>query len=251
MKRLIFTSNTKHYHKVDGKKYANAFDNTNGIINQLDELMEMKETILFISSCPEDYEKTDNYSSLIFDGLRLSGIDFINYVVLDNRNYLDAERYVKCADLIFLSGGDTCVENDFFKKIGLKELLNDFNGIIVGQSAGSINMASNVYNSPEDGDESEPIYFEGLGLSNVNIEPHFVLDISGFDDMQMYQRNHILEESKVRDIYGLCDGSHILEMDGSITIYGDAYLIKNGVITKICDDKMSYCILDSKGLKYN
>ena len=43
----------------------------------------------------------------------------------------------------------------FFKDIKLKELLESYQGIIVGQSAGSINLASNVYNSPEDGNETD------------------------------------------------------------------------------------------------
>lgn len=40
--------------------------------------------------------------------------------------------------------------------------MQDFDGIIIGQSAGSINMAASIYNSPEEGDLSEPIYFEVL-----------------------------------------------------------------------------------------
>jgi len=142
-------------------------------------------------------------------------------------------EYIKKSNVIFLSGGDTYIENEFFNQIHLKELLQDFEGIIIGQSAGSINMAESVYNSPEEGDLSEPIYFEGLGLSDINIEPHFVLDITGFDEMQMYQRKHQLEESKKRQIYALCDGSHILETEESIIIYGKAYLLKDGIITNM------------------
>ena len=33
-------------------------------------------------------------------------------------------------------------------------------------------MAKDVFNSPEQGEDSEPIYFEGLGLTEINIEPH-------------------------------------------------------------------------------
>ncbi len=35
MKKLFFTSNTKHYHKENGEKVANPIDNMNGIVNQL------------------------------------------------------------------------------------------------------------------------------------------------------------------------------------------------------------------------
>lgn len=242
MKKLFFTSNTKHYHKVDGKKVPNAIDNTNGIVDQIKQLMDFNNGILYIASSPDDSEKVDSYASLIFSSLKLSGITFSEYFVLDNRTKNNASEYVKKSNVIFLSGGDTYIENEFFKQIQLKELLHDFDGIVIGQSAGSINMAESVYNSPEEGDLSEPIYFEGLGLSNINIEPHFILDTTEFDEMQMYQRNHQLEESKRRPIYAMCDGSHILETDESIMIYGKSFLIKDGIITQICNDKQSFDI---------
>lgn len=34
MKKIFFTSNTNHYHKVNGKKIANEIDNANGIVNK-------------------------------------------------------------------------------------------------------------------------------------------------------------------------------------------------------------------------
>lgn len=239
MKKLFFTSNTKHYHKVNGEKIPNEIDNTNGIVEQIKRLIGGNHAILFIAASPDDSEKTDSYSSLIFGGLKLSGITFSEYLVLDNRTKNNAGEYVKRANVIFLSGGDTYIENEFFSEIHLKELLEGFKGVIIGQSAGSINMAGSVYNSPEEGDLSEPIYFEGLRLSSINIEPHFVLDTNGFDEMQMYQRKHLLEESKRRPIYALCDGSHILETDESIMIYGKSFLIKDGHIIQICDDRKS------------
>ncbi len=242
MKKLFFTSNTKHYHKLEGKKIPNKIDNTNGIVDQIKQLINGNNAILYIAASPDDSEKVDSYASLIFEGLRLSGITFAEYLILDNRTKNNANEYVKSANVIFLSGGDTYIENEFFKQIHLKEILSDFEGIIIGQSAGSINLAESVYNSPENGEESEPIYFEGLGLSNINIEPHFILDTTGFDDMQMYQRRHQLEESNKRPIYALSDGSHILETDDAITVYGESYLIKDGTIVQICSDNHTFNI---------
>lgn len=87
------------------------------------------------------------------------------------------------------------------------------------------------------------------GLSDINIEPHFVLDTTEFNEMQIYQRNHQLEESKKRFIYALCHDSHILQTDESIVIYGKAFLMKDGYIMKICDDKHEFNInLESKTL---
>lgn len=242
MKKLFFTSDTKHYHEVDGIKVANEIDNINGLVNQLKDYIANYGSILYIASSPGDKEKVDSYSKLIFAGFRHSGITFENYLILDDRTCVNAENYVRLADVIFLSGGDTYIENEFFKKLKLGKLLKNYTGVVIGQSAGSINLSCDVYNSPEEMNNSEPIYFEGLGLSNINIEPHFVLDSSSFDEQQLYQRNHILEESRKRTIYALCDGSHIIETEEFIEVFGKSYIIKDGIISLICDDKESYII---------
>ena len=57
MKKLFFTSNTKHYHEIDGKKVPNEIDNTNGIVNQIKQLMASSNGILYIASSPDDSEK--------------------------------------------------------------------------------------------------------------------------------------------------------------------------------------------------
>ncbi len=148
MKKLFFTSNTKHYYKINGRKVPNEIDNTNGIVDQIKQLIGGNNAILYIAASPDDSEKADNYASLIFEGLKASGITFSEYLILDNRTKDNAYEYVKRSNVIFLSGGDTYIENEFFKQIHLKELLHDFDGIIIGQSACSINMAELVYNSP-------------------------------------------------------------------------------------------------------
>ena len=180
-----------------------------------------------------EFEKVDMYSSLLFESLKLSGIVFKEYNVLDARTISRAKEFIEKASFIFLSGGDTYLQNEFFKEIHLKELLNNYDGIIVGQSAGSINMANDVFNSPEKGEDSEPIYFEGLGLTEINIEPHFKIDTSKFEENEKYQRNYILKESQKRDIYALCDGSYILISNDEKKIFGETYLIKDGKISRI------------------
>ncbi|MDO4271828.1 MAG: Type 1 glutamine amidotransferase-like domain-containing protein [Candidatus Saccharibacteria bacterium] len=239
MKKLFFTSDTKHYHKIDGKKVPNAINNVNGIVDQIKQYADPNKGILYIAASPDNSESVDDYASLIFNGLRLSDITFSEYFILDNRTRDYVSEYIAKSSAIFLSGGNTYIENEFFNQLHLSKLLQDFNGIIIGQSAGSINMARSVYNSPEKGALSEPIYLEGLGLSDINIEPHFTLDTTEFDELKMYQRNHQLEESKKRPIYALCDGSHILETEKSSVVYGEAFLIKDGTIVQICNDGQS------------
>lgn len=238
----FLTSNLNHYHKENGNKIANEIDNINKLVDQIKQYLKANNSILFISADSKDREKIIQYSNLLFEALKLSGISFKEYNVLDNETKNNAQELIDKADFIFLSGGDTYVQNCFFNEINLKELLNNFDGIIMGQSAGSINMATNVFNSPEAKEESEPIYFEGLGLTELNIEPHFILDSKDFDDCESYQRNYILKESQKRTIYALRDTSHILIVNGKETIYGESYIIKDGNISMICENGQYYLI---------
>ena len=231
----FLTSNLNHYHKVNGEKIANEIDDKNGLVKQLKQYLKGYKKIVYIAADSKDREKVISYSKLLFEALKLSGIEFENYYVIDDTTKENAQEYIENADLIFLSGGDTYIEMQFFNEINLKELLALFNGVIIGQSAGSINMATDVFNSPEEQENSEPIYFGGLGLTDINTEPHFVLDANGFDDNELYQRNYILAESFKRKIYALCDTSHILIDNNEEIMYGESYIIQNGVIEKICD----------------
>lgn len=158
----------------------------------------------------------------------------------------NAKEYIKNADLVFLCGGDTFKQHLLFEKINLKLILSTYTGIVMGQSAGAINMAEHCFNSPEELEKSEPIFFEGLGLTNINIEPHFIYDSSKFNEKERYQRNAIIKESFNRPIYGQCNGSHIfIDEDNTATIYGETYLIKNGCIEKICENNKKYVITNS------
>lgn len=100
----------------------------------------------------------------------------------------------------------------YFEKIKLRDILSNYEGIIVGQNAEAINLAENVYNSLEcEEDLKWPCCFKGLGKTNINIEPHFTLDTSSFDSDKMLHRNAMLEESKKRNLYAIPDVSHIFD----------------------------------------
>ena len=193
------------------------------------------QTMLFIPSDINDKEKTNMYSSILFESFKLSGILFEEFIVLDDIS--KTKEYVDKASLIFLSGGDTYIQNKLFSKTNLKECLQSYNGLIIGQSAGTINMATKAYNSPEEMEQLEPSLFKGLGLVNINVEPHFIYNEDEFNEAELYQREDIIYNSYERKIYGQCDGSHIVIDDNNIKVYGETYLIHNGSIKLICKDK--------------
>lgn len=160
--------------------------------------------------------------------LAASNLIFKENVVLDNRNKNDIASILNNSSLIFLSGGDTYIQNKFFNSINLKDYIKNVKACIVGISAGSINSAEIVYNSPEREENlNNPAILEGLGLTKINVEPHF--DLNSPYKIQM---NSIIEESYNRVIYALPDKSYIFNN----TIYGKCYRIRHGIIKLVSND---------------
>ena len=233
---LFLTSNIGGYKKINDVKESAMFFSDNMFLSNLKKYIKNYNKFVLISAYPCDYEKNDLYLKLDTDATKLSGMNFNEYIVVDNRNKMDVKSILKDCDLIILSGGNTKIQNKFFEEINLKEHLKLFNGVIVGISAGSINSATNVYDSPETKEDLNiSPYLNGLGLTGINVEPHFKLNELDSED-KILSRNSILKESFNRNIIALLDGSYII-CDGKINkVFGESYLIKDGVITKICSN---------------
>lgn len=231
MKKLFLTSGMG---LVDNNRNVKVMDNTNEIINQLKKCIKNYDTFTFICSNPKNYKKNDNYANCTFESFKLSGFPFEKLIVIDDRFKENIADTILSSDLVFLSGGDTYTEMQFFEKIRLREILKKFDKIIIGQSAGSINMACNVFNSPEEeNDLKNPSSYRGLELTTINVEPHFKLE-----NYNEFQRKYILEESNDRELYALIDGSYVY-VDKDIIVYGESYLIKNESIKQICENGKS------------
>ena len=240
----ILASDFGNYEEVNGEKNIHPISNENGIVDQLKESLKDTNKVVFISSDISSMpESVSPYAKIFFDSMKMVNIMFNEYLIIEGTNYKKASEYIEGADLVFLCGGDKYNQHKFFLKMSLKQILCNYSGVVIGQSAGALNMAVNVFNSPEEKEESEPIFYEGLGLTDINIEPHFKLDDASFNDKERYQRDAIIKESYNRVIYGQCDGSHIFINEKNMaTIYGRTYLISNGKIEKICDNHKSLSI---------
>jgi len=219
-------------------KIPKVFDNKNNKLDTIKKYVKKYDNFVYIASTEYENDINDYYSKIVFDSFNMT-LPFKNYIVLDSRNEKDAEKIIKDADLIILSGGHVPTENDFFNNINLRELIRKTDAFIIGVSAGSMNSAENVYSPPEY--ESEVIdnnynkYYKGLGLTHLNVFPHYdeIKDevISGVHILNEI----VLPDSFDRDIYALNNGSYIL-IDDNEYIYGETYLIRKGKIKMICKD---------------
>jgi dipeptidase E len=235
MQKIFLTSDLGCSTKIDGIRYSTKMNNINGVVDQIKSVLTGNNKMIFFVSNPTEYEKNDNYARLTFESFKKSGFAFNNEVIIDDRFNGDIANEVKSADLIFLSGGETEIQMNFFEKIGLRDILKDYNGVIIGQSAGAINLATEVLCPPEYEEEIGKNYkWLGLSKTSISVEPHFVLNIT--DELDIRLRNESLKISSERPLYAICDGSHIYIDDISAKLFGEAYLIENNNITKINDN---------------
>ena len=170
------------------------------------------------------HEKTDKYFRLFLDMFEAAGICFEEACVVDGRMSVDeAQKAVKEADGVWLSGGDTPTQFRYFQKYGLVTVLKQHAGVIIGMSAGSINMGKTAICTFSCGHFKQEIY-DGLGCADISVEPHFI---------RSKVSDELIELSKEHVIYGLCDNSFIVCSDDKTEFYGEIYKLHQGNIENI------------------
>lgn len=213
----------------------------NGFIHELHRALPYPCRAVYVCSDPESWDDTDLYAGLMADSMEKSGFAFSFFEVLDGRNIHEAEELIRQADFIILSGGHVPTQNAFFRELGLKELLAGFDGVVLSISAGSMNSAATVYAHPElEGEALDPDYarfLPGLGLTDVNIIPHFnQIEGDTLDGLDLFE-DIAIPDSAGRTFYVLPDGSYILSRDGKEELHGEAWIIRDGVMDKISEDE--------------
>lgn len=234
--KFILTSYLDTYDKDEtGNRIAKNFGNENHILDNLKKYISNYDNFLFVTSDEYNFEATDVYANVTFQSFNLT-LPFKNYKILDSRTEKNAVQLIKDADLIFLCGGHLPTQNEFFNRINLKDKLKQTDAFIIGGSAGAMNMAENVYSIPElEGESIDPNFkrsLVGLGLTDINILPHYDVFTNVILDGKKFVEEIVLPDSYKRTVYALNNGSYIL-VDGKNYLYGEAYLLKDGIINKI------------------
>ena len=230
--KLFLTSNLGGTRFIDGKETFLPINNKNHILKNLQESIKKFDRITYIVSTPDRHDINDYYASQTFESFEHSGLVFKEKIVLDDRIKDNYEEILLNSDVIFLSGGKTYYQIAFFEELNLKEILNDYEGVLIGMSAGAMNCSETVITPPEEPSEiGRFMQWEGLGYTPLNLEPHFVPKVQERIDLLL--RDVLLGMSHDYQFLGLCDESYILINEEGSTLYGEAYTIEGGVITKI------------------
>ena len=210
----------------------------NGFLDNLFSCLPAHPRCLFICSSPDSPYLTDKFAHEMAAAFEEAGMVFSDFQILDRRTQSDAQLLIWKSDFIILAGGHVPTQDQFFQEISLKDLLKNYQGVVMGISAGTMNAAERVYVQPEEEGESMPEFqrfLPGLGITHVNVLPHYQQVKDYYLDGKRLFEDITYADSYGENFYVFVDGTYLLVDDGVTTLYGEAYCLRDGVMEKISE----------------
>lgn len=171
--------------------------------------------VLVFAWARASFDKTYPKSKLMFDYFRSLGAITVNTVDYScTRDQI--EEKISESDLVYLTGGVPTVLLERLKKSGIRSLLRDFEGVIVGRSAGALALCRKCLITCRT--TSEVTVIDGLGIVDLTLKAHYKL---GKDEK-------IKPLSKTEDIFAVPKDSALVYNNGCLSVIGSVYLFHKG-----------------------
>ncbi|QPA56946.1 Type 1 glutamine amidotransferase-like domain-containing protein [Lysinibacillus sphaericus] len=193
----------------------------------LQEDITDRKSLAMISSNPLLYEDggATERSWLDQAGILFDDYHLINYHVKKE----DAQTFIRNASAIFLLGGDTLKQNEFLLDYELSDLIKKSTAVVMGASAGAINMSAKWLCSKNFGYPVEKSsLYDGIGLDNFSVLSHFDLE----NNIELVQ-NELSPLSEELNIYASNKDCAVRVKGDSIDILGNVYVISQSKIKKL------------------
>lgn len=232
MKSVFLTSSPTG--PLDGSRPVEGLDEMNDFVINLKKLWEKDSRCLMITASPACFWENDEMTAFFAGAVEKSGLSISDFDLWDDRTIDFSQEILDSYDVIFLGGGHVPTQNAFFRRIGLREKIQDFEGIIIGISAGSMNSADIVYAQLElEGeslDQNYQRYLQGLNLTKTMILPHYQMVKDSILDGKRLYEDITYPDSMGKEFLILPDGSYLSIVDGVETVRGEAWTLKDGIL---------------------
>ncbi len=196
------------------------------IAQVLQENLPRRESLVFISAWPEDCARNDDDSDGMHGMFAERGMAFADHRVIDRRtSAADAVRLVQEADCVFLMGGDVTLQMALIRDLGLVPELLSSHAVILGVSAGSMNMGRYVADVWE-----TKALCEGIGLTDIVVKGHYAEDA--------WFVPTLTEFSMTRPIAAMEDESAIFIRSGAVWSLGNIRWVDKGGIAMLTDETL-------------
>lgn len=195
------------------------------IAQRLQESVELRDSLVFISAWPDDYDRNDADMAGMYNMFLEHGISFGCCRVVDSRtSAAQGAELISGASCIFLMGGHPERQRELLARLRLEEPVRQSGAVVLGVSAGAINMAVRSLDTKE-----SPVPYEGLGLADVTVKPHF-------DPDNVQVKAQLMSISQGLPICALQDNSAIFVTQGGASFSGDIHWVHEGRLQCSCDE---------------
>ncbi|GEL06215.1 Type 1 glutamine amidotransferase-like domain-containing protein [Rummeliibacillus stabekisii] len=197
------------------------------LVRVLCEDITDRKSVVMISSNPDFFEEngTAERSWLDQAGIMFNEYHLINYHVQKE----DAQTLIQNASVIFLLGGDTLKQNAFLKEYELLDEVKKSSAVVMGASAGAINMSAKWLCSKNFGYEVETSFvYDGIGLDNFSVLSHFDLE----NNITLV-KDELSPLSEKINIYASNKDCAVRVKGDKIDILGNVFLISHSKIQKL------------------
>lgn len=193
----------------------------------LQEDITDRKSLVMISSNPS-LDEVDGTAERAW--LDQAGILFDEYYLLNYRvQKEDAQLLIQNASVVFLLGGDIVKQNGFLEDYEMPGWIKKSSAIVIGASAGAINMSAKWLCSKNFGYEVETSsLYDGIGLNNFSVLSHFDLE----NNMELVQSELALLSEEL-DIYVSNKDCALRVKGNKIDILGNVYLISHSEFQKM------------------
>ncbi|MBR3927619.1 MAG: Type 1 glutamine amidotransferase-like domain-containing protein [Clostridia bacterium] len=200
---------------------------TESIADELKMILNERKCLVFISAWPDRYVQNDDDAFGMNNMFTEKDMAFEQYCVIDERtDPASSKMEIEKASCIFLMGGNATAQMKLIKDKGIFELLKRSKAVILGVSAGSMNMGNPVADIYE-----SVVPYEGLGFANLTIKSHFPLTDENLQNMTR-------KVSMEVPVTLMKDESAIFMYNGVIKQIGEIYRMEKGEIKPILKDDL-------------
>ncbi|MCL2135042.1 MAG: Type 1 glutamine amidotransferase-like domain-containing protein [Candidatus Bathyarchaeota archaeon] len=199
--------------KRDGEKVnRQAFCDANG-----------SPDVLVFPWASANFDQTYQRQKMVYDYLRYLGANSVTMVDY-SCSYQEIKEKMSQSDLVYLTGGSASILVERFRCVGVNTLLNEFNGVVVGRSAGALALCSKCLVTVRSTKQAKVV--DGLGLVDLMLKVHYT------------RKKDVLlcGLSLGRQIFAVPSGSALVfdSVDGSLSCVGLVFVFENGERREFC-----------------
>ena len=196
------------------------------LVRLLHEDITDRKSLVMISANPF-FNEDEGVGSTERSWLDQANIMFEEYHLIDyGVRKEEAQKLIEDASVIFLLGGNTIEQNDLLIKYELSDFIKKSKAVVMGTSAGAINMSAKWLCSKYTGYEGEiSSIYQGIGLDDFSVLSHYDIE----NNIVQIQ-GELASLSEEMNVYASNKDCAVRVKGEKIDILGNVYLIFNSKI---------------------